>query len=688
MLLVFVCLCFGISVPAAAAGVYNNYTYDYYTHQASLEPQAYEPDEVITAEQIGVENLNEPQDLFAGPDGRFYLADSGNNRVLIMGSDWRLLKSVDAFADENGATALKNPGGVYVNKSGELFVADTGNQRIVVFTKDGAYLRQYGKPESPLIDSNFLYAPTKVSATESGKMFVVSENEIKGILQIQKDGRFSGYFGAVQTVPNLAETFWRWIATEEQLSWMSQVVPTNYSNLDLDESGFVYTTVMAVDKSSSYDTSLFVRRLNPMGNDVLERNSWLPIVGDHQTTAGNLSRLTDICVVGNGIYSVLGQEFCRVYTYDYNGNFLFAFGGEGDALGQLKVPVALTVLPERRYAVLDKKLGQIVCYKPTVYGRLLLEATEAFYNREYTVSEEKFSEALQYSSKSDIVYVGIGRAALRNKEYSKAMQAFQLGNNQGLYSEAYLYHRKELGKQIFPWLLGGLVLVLSAAVLLRKKLRRRATVPAADAPSTLSGNLRYASHVMFHPFKGFWGLKRERQHTSAAAAVFVALMTLVSLLTPQYTSYLFNTGDPRYVSALLQIAKVLLPFLVWCIGNWCVTTLMNGEGTFGQIAVTTAYSLVPLILTQSVLIVMSHFLTYNEQTVYTLIVWLGWIWFGFLLISGIMTIHQFSLAKTVVTMILACVAAIILLILSLALMDLISKLIGFVSVLLREWPLW
>lgn len=114
---------------------------------------------------------------------------------------------------------------------------------------------------------------------------------------------------------------------------------------------------------------------------------------------------------------------------------------------------------------------------------------------------------------------------------------------------------------------------------------------------------------------------------------------------------------------------------------------MDGEGTLGQIAVTTAYALVPLILTRSVLIVLSHFLTFNEQTVYTMILWLGWIWFGLLLISGIMTVHQFTLSKTIVTMLIAIVAAIILLILSLALMDLVSKLIGFVSVLIREWRL-
>ena len=111
---------------------------------------------------------------------------------------------------------------------------------------------------------------------------------------------------------------------------------------------------------------------------------------------------------------------------------------------------------------------------------------------------------------------------------------------------------------------------------------------------------------------------------------------------------------------------------------------MNGEGSFKQIAVTTAYAMTPLILTKIILIVLSQFLTYNEQALYSIIMWIGWIWFALLLFIGIMTIHQFSVSKTCVTVLLACVAAVIILILVLVLFALVGKLTGFVSVLWRE----
>ncbi len=685
-LFVLIILIFASAMPVYAVS-YKNYVYDYYSGAPVMEPDAYEPETVVTADMIGVESLSGPQDIFVSASGRIYLADSGNDRVLILDGDWRLTGVISSFEDENGAAALNSPRGVYLSAAGELFVADTGSQRIVVFTAEGEYLRQYGKPESPLLDDDFLYAPVKVAADKSGKMFVVSENEIKGILQIDGDGTFIGYYGAVQTVPNLAESFWRLIATDEQRERLSQIVPTNYSNLDMDKDGFVYTTVSAVDQSSSYDTSLFVRRLNPMGNDVLRRDSWLPITGDFNTVTGNLCRLCDVCVSDNGIYSVLGQEYSRVYTYDYNGNLLFVFGAKGQEYGQLEKPSAIAALPDRRFAVLDEQLDQIVVYKPTDYASLLLDATEAFYNRQYERSEEKFTEALEYSGKSALVYTGVGRAMLRNGKYREAMEAFRQGNNSALYSEALGYYRAQVGRRLFPWILGAALLLTVLLIVLSRVRRGRGVTAPADAPDTCVGNLKYARYVVFHPFDGFWRLQRERKKTSLPSVLLLAVTVLIFVCDPHFTAYLFNTGDRRFLSIFVQAAKVLIPYAVWCVGNWCVTTLMNGDGSMKHIAQTTAYALIPLALSRVVLILLSHILTYNEQVLYTLIAALGWIWFAVLLFTGIMTIHQFSVLKTVVTVILAVIAAVIILLLVLVLFALVGKLAGFSSIVWREFLL-
>jgi len=291
---------------------------------------------------------------------------------------------------------------------------------------------------------------------------------------------------------------------------------------------------------------------------------------------------------------------------------------------------------------------------------------------------------LQYSSKSDLVYTGVGRAMLRNGKYQDAMEAFRQGNNSALYSEAFEYYRTEVGRQLFPWLLGGAVVLIILCLVVARVKRHKESVAPVDSPDTCLGNLRYGRYVIFHPFNGFWCLQRERRHTGWSALILLLAMVVVCVCAPQLTAYLFNTDDRRNISIFVQIAKVLLPYVVWCVGNWCITTLVNGEGSLKHIAQTTSYALIPLILTRILLVAMSHILTYNEQVLYTMVSAIGWIWFGFLLFIGIMTIHQFSVPKTLFTVILAAVAAVVILLLVLVLFALVGKLAGFTSILWRE----
>jgi len=68
--------------------------------------------------------LNEPSGLAVGPDGRLYIADLGNSRVV----------SYDLITGQTAVpiTGLKNPWGVAVDASNNIYVADTGNGNVLV----------------------------------------------------------------------------------------------------------------------------------------------------------------------------------------------------------------------------------------------------------------------------------------------------------------------------------------------------------------------------------------------------------------------------------------------------------------------------------------------------------------------------------------------------------------------------
>jgi serine/threonine-protein kinase len=82
-------------------------------------------------------NLNAPMALALGPQGRLYLADSGNHAVRLIGPDGRMQTVAGngrpGFSGDGGPAAqaqLSDPTGLAVLPDGNLLVSDTGNHRV------------------------------------------------------------------------------------------------------------------------------------------------------------------------------------------------------------------------------------------------------------------------------------------------------------------------------------------------------------------------------------------------------------------------------------------------------------------------------------------------------------------------------------------------------------------------------
>ena len=187
----------------------------------------------------------------------------------------------------------------------------------------------------------------------------------------------------------------------------------------------------------------------------------------------------------------------------------------------------------------------------------------------------------------------------------------------------------------------------------------------------------YARYVIFHPFKGVWDLKAEKIGSVQVAWLFTALFIVMNILRRQATGYIFNLYDVDELNVLAEIAKVLVPLLLWCVANWGVTTLMEGEGTMRDIFITTAYAFVPMILLDIPVLLLSNFITMEEAPFYTVPDALSILWFLFILVVGIMTIHQFSFKRTVATILLALLGMVILVCLAMLFFLLIQQIVNF-----------
>lgn len=199
-----------------------------------------------------------------------------------------------------------------------------------------------------------------------------------------------------------------------------------------------------------------------------------------------------------------------------------------------------------------------------------------------------------------------------------------------------------------------------------------------------NAELKYCFHVIFRPFDGFWDLQRENRGSLRAASTLVLLTIITYIFRRQYTAFLFNFNDINQLNIMLEIASVLIPFLLWCIANWCLTTLADGEGTFIDIIIATSYALTPIIIINLPLIPISYMITAEEGAFYYLLITISLLWSCGLIIVSTMVTHQYSLNKTFLIIIGIIIGIAIMIFIGLLLTSVIQQIVGFFYVIYRE----
>ena len=220
-----------------------------------------------------------------------------------------------------------------------------------------------------------------------------------------------------------------------------------------------------------------------------------------------------------------------------------------------------------------------------------------------------------------------------------------------------------------------------------KSARAESAVPATgrkEAWERYKHALRYALHVITHPFDGFWDLTREGHGTLAAANTFLLLFLITRVLKLMCTNFQFIMVAVQHINVWEEMGSLLLPFLILCLANWAMTTLFDGKGRFIDIYIAMCYALVPYILIQLPMILVSNMLTYEEGSLYTVMLSISVIWCVFLVFVGLQQIHDYGPGKTFIFIIVTVVGAAVIIFLVLVFFSLLSDAIGFFVSLYKE----
>ncbi len=545
--------------------------------------------------QFGEYLLSNPEDM-KYYDGKIYIADTGNGRILIVNPDG----SVDSVLGEG---YLKKPVGIDVVQD-TIYVADESLAKVVEFDFTGNVVYEYERPTHPSFGKTAPFTPIKVTADTRGNVYVISRGNSNGLIQLNKNtnNEFLGYFAPNMTSISFLTSFRKLIFTEEQLSRMLNIIPNSPVNLTIDNEGLIYTI-------TPQDNNASIKKLNMAGRNIIRST-----FSDRQMSGVAVGPYENIFTVSSSGY---------IYEYNREGNLLFIFGGRDagqQRLGLFSAASAIDVDENNTIYVLDQRKGEVQIFTSTEFSNKVHEALVLYQDGNYLESKEIWEEVLKVNSLFDFANLGMGEAFFKEENYPEALESYRLAHNVSGYSDAYWELRNVWIRENILTGMGivlGLYVFLKAFKFINKKwpIKPYNKVKNALTSNKLYQELAYTFYFMKHPIDGSYGIKREGKTSNLSVILVGILGLLVFVLSKYFTGFIFSTVRQGEFTVFNDIVVSFVVFVFVVSATYLVCTINDGESTYKQLMHGFVYSLTPYIIFQPIITFISNYLTLNEAFV-------------------------------------------------------------------------
>jgi len=209
--------------------------------QPAREPVAVVPVEHLFDLEGG---LAHPSDVSVSSDGRVYVVDGVNHRIVVFDDRGGRL---GAFGHEgSGAGALHSPLGIDLGDSGTVYVADSGNHRVAIFDPDGVYVDAIPVPAPA--GRTRAADPTDVAVDEAADRCFVIDNDNHRIVVFQlSTGRVLGEFGSYGTRPGHLHYPFLAALDDAQRLYVVEVINARVQVFDAEEQHLGYVGAWGVE---------------------------------------------------------------------------------------------------------------------------------------------------------------------------------------------------------------------------------------------------------------------------------------------------------------------------------------------------------------------------------------------------------------------------------------------------------
>lgn len=655
---------FGNSVEILADDVFKTFTQDGYGEMVQTQ-DAYLANYTISV--FDGQTFNKPMDMKFGVNNEIYVADSGNNRIVVLTKEGELIRIIknDSFV---------HPTGIFISNQGYLYVADDMANKVFVLNKEDEIIHTFGKPDALSFGEKAPFSPTKVAVDNRGNAYVISRGNNNGLIILNKDveGEFLGYFAPNTTSNSLLTTFRKMIFSEEQLDKMLGTTPDSATNLNIDGQGLVYTI------TPNENSKNVIKKLNMGGKNLLQDNY---VYFPSSLAIGNID---NIFTIGEDGY---------IYEYTSEGEFLFMFGGKDDGKqrrGLIGKGSGILVDDNGTVYTLDEKKNEIQTFIPTEFTETLHEALALYQRGRYEESKSPWSEVLKMNSQFDFASLGLGEAYFKEENYERAMVSFRDAKEKVGYSDSFWEIRNVwIRHNVIKILLMVVILVVLISIV--KILGRRLKVGKALIEKwqqllsiPLIKQLRFLKYYMLHPLDGIYGIKKESKTSNISTGIISILALLIFILNKYFTGFIFSTVRDGVYTLFQDILFSVIIFSAVTISTYLICTITDGSASFKFLFHGFIYSLAPYLLIKPFVIVASNVLTLNEVFLLSFTNAIIYLWMGLLFFLTIKELNEYTFFQTIRTIFLSAFTLFIASLALFILYSLFQQMFSFITSLYGE----
>ncbi len=667
---------------------YKSYTYwsNYTTEDktAAYSKPMYKVGKTVSAAELSLSADSKLTDMTTDKNGNVYILDSALSKIYILDSALKPTSVIDKINSDTESLEFKGASGIYVDASGLIYVSDTENARVIACDNTGTLKKEYLLPESELIPTEFKFRPIKAAVDNKGYTYILSDGSYYGAILYSPEMEFLGFFGANNvkgTVLDILKQLWKRLTSNDTKRAADRVViPYTFTDIAIGKDNFVYT---ATGRSGSAKIQQGqIKLYNPGGKEVMGKDdfNFADSKYGRYEHAYMIQDISYLDVDDDKFFYALDVTTGRIYWYSQDSSLLSVFGGntgDGTQKGTFSRPVAIAV-KGTQVLVCDGDEGSVTAFDITEFGNMVRTAQVTALKGDYAENKATWQEIISLDGNCQLGYKGLAKACYETKDYGEAMKYAKQGFDKETYAKAFKAKRTEFFEEYFA-LIFAAVLIIAAGVFALYLVSKRREIKFIK-----NERLKVALSGVAHPSECFRLVKEKSMGSVLISVILLVLFYVLTVLSDTTEGFAFSTFNQQSYNSFYVLFSTVGLVLLWTLSNWLVSTLAGGIGKMKEIFIVTCYCLIPIIFGCVMKLVLTHILIPEEAAFLGILITCCMLYALFMLIIGIMRIHDFSFSRFLATAIFSVIGILIIIFLIILVFLLSQQLFGWIGTVFVE----